>query len=193
MNHSGVAVLFCREDSIYKDLGADCYDVRRDARTFTGGKPVIAHPPCRAWGRLRRFARPDDGEMELAVWAVSQVRKEGGVLEHPCCSLLWPAAQLPPPGDKDDYGGRTITVPQWWWGHRADKPTLLYISGISPRDWPPIPMRLGTPTHVVQSRKRIGHRPHITKSEREQTPIDFARWLLILAGRALALPPKEAV
>lgn len=54
-----VAVLFARQDSTYKALsGVDVYDIDRDARTFQGGMPVVAHPPCRAWGRLRAFANP---------------------------------------------------------------------------------------------------------------------------------------
>ena len=44
-----VAVLFARADSIYKTLpGCDVYDIKRDARTWPGGCPVVAHPPCRA-------------------------------------------------------------------------------------------------------------------------------------------------
>ena len=46
-----VVVLFVRADSIYKTLpGVECYDEARDARTWPGGCPVVAHPPCRTWG-----------------------------------------------------------------------------------------------------------------------------------------------
>jgi hypothetical protein len=79
-----VAVLFAREDSIYKTMpNVDVWDAARNALNWQGGCPVIAHPPCRAWGRLRHFAKPVDGEKDLARWAVAQVRKWGGVLEHP--------------------------------------------------------------------------------------------------------------
>lgn len=48
-----VAVLFARRDSIYKLMPwANVYDDQRDALTWPGGTPVIAHPPCREWGRL---------------------------------------------------------------------------------------------------------------------------------------------
>ncbi len=54
-----VAVLFARADSHYKALqGVEVYDMERDARTYDGPWPVVAHPPCRAWGRLRQFANP---------------------------------------------------------------------------------------------------------------------------------------
>lgn len=93
-----VAVLFARADSVYKSLpGCDVWDAERDARRWPGGAPLVAHPPCRAWGRLRTFARPAEGEEDLARWAVGQVRRWGGVLEHPATSRLWADQQLPPP------------------------------------------------------------------------------------------------
>lgn len=74
-----VAVLFARSDSNYKTMpGCDVYDIDRDARTFAGGLPVIGHPPCRAWGRLRQFAKVRPDEKALAPWAVEQVRAWGG-------------------------------------------------------------------------------------------------------------------
>ena len=63
--------------------------------------------------------------------------------------------------------------------------------GCAPADTPPIPLRLGEATHVVQSRKRTDHRPHITKAEREDTPPELARWLCELARRsAISRPPQ---
>ena len=62
-----VAVLFARADSNYKQLPeCDVWDAERDARKWPGGCPVVAHPPCRAWGRLRHFAKPRDDEKDLA-------------------------------------------------------------------------------------------------------------------------------
>lgn len=181
---SPVACLFARADSNYKALpGCDVWDIERDARNWSGGCPVVAHPPCRAWGRLRHFAKPRADEKALALWAVEMVRKWGGVLEHPVASQLWPTAGLPRPGERDQLGGWTMSISQWWWGHRADKPTLLYIVGCEPGDIPPVPFKIGEASHVIQSRKRDGCRPHVSKAEREHTPPELAAWLVELARK----------
>lgn len=182
-----VAVLFARKDSIYKTMpGVDVYDIDRDARTWPGGCPVVAHPPCRAWGAFSMFAKPRDDERSLAPWAVAQIRRFGGVLEHPAGSKLWPELGLPEPGQRDDFGGWTLPIHQHWWGHRAEKKTRLYIVGIDPRDIPPIPMRLEEPTHVIGDVGRASDgtkRPEVSKAEREHTPPELAHWLVELARR----------
>lgn len=180
-----VAVLFARSDSCYKSLsGVDVWDIERDARLWPGGCPVVAHPPCRAWGQLRRFARPRPDEKQLAVWAVDQVRRFGGVLEHPRRSTLWPVVGLPLPGSFDSFGGWTLPIHQNWFGHRAEKATFLYIVGCAPGLVPSFPLVLGAASHVVQSRKSDS-RPHISKVEREHTPIELAVWLRELASRCV--------
>lgn len=187
-----VAVLFARADSVYKTLqGADVWDMQRDARRWPGGAPVVAHPPCRAWGRLQHFAKPRDDERELGVWAVEQVRRFGGVLEHPAFSHLWLHCAMPAPGARDEFGGWTLPILQSWWGHRAEKATWLYIVGCEPADLPAIPLRLGRAERCVSSASGLrkgmpGWRPHIRKDEREHTPPDLARWLLDVARRAAA-------
>lgn len=114
-----VSVLFARKDSIYKSLNCDVWDKERDATKWPGGNPVIAHPPCRAWGQLRHMAKPSACEAQYALWAVQQVRKFGGVLEHPARSKLWEVAKLPE-GDKTaEYGGFTLPIYQSWFGHFA--------------------------------------------------------------------------
>ena len=91
-----IAVLFARDDSRYKDFNVyDVYDMNRDARTFCKKMPVIAHPPCRAWGMLSHMANPREGEKQLAYLALAQVRLNGGILEHPAGSRLWKEAPLP--------------------------------------------------------------------------------------------------
>lgn len=182
MQHT-VAVLFARADSIYKQLPqCDVYDIERDARTYDGPYPVVAHPPCRAWGRLRAFANPRPDERNLARLAVAFVREFGGVLEHPAGSTLWQAQRLPRPGERDAFGGWSLVAPQKWWGHKAEKTTWFYVVGCEQGEMPDLPYVMGEATHVVQSRKHDS-RPHITKSEREQTPPELARWLVDLAER----------
>jgi hypothetical protein len=177
-----VAVLFARADSVYKSIsGVDVWDIERDALKWPGGMPCVAHPPCGPWGRLRHFAKQRPGEKELAVWAVDMVRTFGGVLEHPASSTLWNECRLPRPGQRDQWGGWTLPVVQWWWGHRAEKNTLLYIVGCEPADVPSMPLKLGEPSHVIQTKKRNDHRPHVSKAEREHTPRDLALWLIDLA------------
>jgi len=182
-----VAVLFARGDSVYKTLeGCDVYDIERDARTYDGPYPVIAHPPCRGWGAFswRANVRPD--ERNLARLAVGLVRAFGGVLEHPVASSLWADQKLPAPGKCDQYGGFTFPIDQHWWGHRASKRTVLYIVGIEPRDMPPVPMVMSEPTHVIGDcgRASLGNKkPEIPKSEREATPPELAQWLVDLASR----------
>lgn len=184
-----VAILFARADSVYKTLpGCDVYDIDRDARTWPGGCPVVAHPPCRAWGSLRHFAKPRPHEKDLAPWAVEQVRQFGGVLEHPAASSLFPHMGMPLGNRIDAWGGFTMPVWQSWFGHRADKATRLYIVGIGPRDVPAFPLKLGIATHVISPSHNIragdrNYRPQLRKPEREHTPIDLAAWLVDLARR----------
>lgn len=174
-----VAVLFARVRSEYKEIaGCDVYDEKRDARTFPGGLPVVAHPPCRMWGRFHHRAKPEPHERELAIFAVERVREWGGVLEHPAHSKLWIAAQMPRPGEPpDSAGGYTIQVNQCDWGHAALKPTWLYCVGIEQPHQFPEP---GTPTKYVEK---------MCRAERERTPMPFAQWLVDLARQSNRTPP----
>ncbi len=181
-----VAVLFARRDSIYKTIpGCEVWDFDRDALKWQGGSPIIGHPPCRAWGGLRAFAKPRPGERELATWCVDRIREEGGVLEHPAASLLWPEYGLPAPGRRDRFGGFTIGIHQDWFGHRAEKATRLYVVGCDPRSIPPIPLKLEEPTHVINQTIRLSEgrfrKPEVSKAEREHTPEPLAHWLVALA------------
>ncbi len=198
------AALFVRADSVYKTMpGVDAWDIERDARRWPGGEPVIAHPPCRAWGRLQHIAKPRDDERALGLWAVDQVRRWGGVLEHPASSSLWLYCCMPAPDGRstDLFGGWTLPIAQHWFGHRAVKLTWLYIVGVAPRELPPIPFVLGKSTHVIAQNRTLpggrrlrkgmpAWRPEVTKAEREHTPPDLARWLVDLASRVERM--KEA-
>ena len=186
MSEINVSALFVRKDSVYKKLGVDSWDKERNALEWPGGNPIIAHPPCRAWGQLSHMANPEPGEKELAFFSIDMIRKFGGVLEHPRASKLWPD-HLPLPGEVDDYGGYSICVDQFWWGHKAKKNTLLYIVGCSKSRLPSIPMSFDAVEYTVSSKikKKSGRRikKEIPKSDREKTPIDLAKWLIDVAQK----------
>jgi hypothetical protein len=180
-----VSVLFARQDSIYKTLGVDVWDIERDARNFTGTNAVVCHPPCRAWGQLRHFAKPRPDEKKLAIYSIDLIRCNGGVLEHPRASSLWQHMNLPIGNQVDEFGGYTLSVNQSWWGHKAEKKTLLYVCGCPRAELPPTPIRFDLITHVVSNEARKGqpgYKPRITQYEREATPLEMAKWLIEVAA-----------
>jgi hypothetical protein len=189
-----ISVLYVRVDSVYKSLGVDCWDIERDARKWPGGNPIVAHPPCRAWGKLKAFAKPRPDEKELARQAIRDIRKYGGVLEHPRHSGLWEDMNLPKPGEVDEFGGYSICVDQKWWGHKAAKNTLLYICGLPKCDLPSIPMNMDAVTHYIGFPRSFKGKPkngmkEVTRKEREATPMEFAKWLIQVAQRIAVTPP----
>lgn len=196
-----VAALFIDSNGPYPLIGGvDCWDVYRDARKYDGPHPVVAHPPCGPWGRLRPLYRGN--EHDCAPRAVEQVRRWGGVLEHPAGSKLWEHCGLPvPPYDyweedtsvHDSFGGYTIQIEQVEWGHVARKRTWLYLVGV-PREAleaPPFPGR--EPTHRCGSTtigREDGSRyrpPSNLKSasaeQRRRTPPLFAEYMVRLARK----------
>lgn len=200
-----VAALYVRHDSIYQAIDdVDPWDVQRNARHWPGGCPVVAHPPCAQWGRLRGMARRDDAEKELAILAilaVLAVERWGGVLEHPKGSTLWKQCKLPPVGTVDHWGGFTIEVDQHRFGHLAEKLTWLYICGLNPQDLPPMPDSPGKPKYIIgwSGRRKDGtrcrERPEMptpfNKASRELTPPAFGHWLVEIARRCKT-PPQAS-
>ena len=216
-------------------LLVDCWDASRDARTYEGPHPIVAHPPCKHWSRLRHLALwtcasckrscrhcdtlgdPDElpacpecggeltGDWDCALRAVEQVRRWGGVLEHPAGSLLWKHdhCRLPEPsvlksdysfgsGPIDAFGGYTIEVDQCELGHVARKCTWLYLVGVplEALEAPPFPGR--EPTHRTRGgRSKAGKKSKSTPvppgikvcsaQQRGRTPPLFAEYLVRLA------------
>lgn len=167
-----VAALFCCRSGPYGLLGCDVFDIERDARTFDFSSPVVAHPPCRAWGKLAHFAKPRPDEAALAVWALEVVRRCGGVLEHPISSKLWAYFGLRP-GVRDSFGGLLVPIRQCDYGHRAQKITGLYMVRCDL-----VPRIGGTASVTVE---------HMGKAERERTPLPLAREL-VRAAESARLP-----
>lgn len=190
-----VAALYIDPRGPYPKIpGVDCWDESRDARLYDGPHPVVAHPPCRNWSRLRHLAKGDDSD--CAIRAVEQVRAFGGVLEHPAGSKLWgdddadgEGGLLPPPGCRDVQGGYTIDVEQVEWGHACRKRTWLYLVGVprSAIEPPPFPGR--APTHCVswdaERARRNGYAlKRASSAAGRRTPPLFAEYLVRLARAA---------
>jgi hypothetical protein len=185
-----VAALYIDPRGPYPKLaGVECWDEKRDARNYAGPWPVVAHPPCGPWSAMRHLAFKTEAIVSCAPRAVEQVRRWGGVLEHPARSTLWRAAGLPLPGELPDvFGGITIEVRQCDWGHVAEKLTWLYLVGGKPTGyrWP----ARREPTHWIS-----GHRYRKSTSggvmplnikqcsaeQRRRTPPAFAEFLVALA------------
>jgi hypothetical protein len=191
-----VAALFVDPRGPYPSMpGVDAWDETRDARLYAGPHPVVAHPPCGPWGAMAPFSR--DQSAELGPIAVEQVRRFGGVLEHPAHSKLWRHCMLPRPGELPDaHGGITIEVNQCDWGHVARKTTWLYLVSVGLRQYPRVPKC--EPTHWICGRhgarnaewKSGGTVPaHIklcSAGQRRRTPEPFAEFLVELARQATA-------
>lgn len=172
--------------------GVDCWGVERDATTYGGPWPVVAHPPCGQYGSLRHLALANDAESRCGPVAVAQVRRFGGVLEQPAHSRLFEHCGLPAPGaGLDGFGGFTVEVEQVAWGHPARKRTWLYCVGIERATVDAGIRQGGTITAWVSGTYTPGKRgtvPEgvrvITPRERHLTPVAFAEWLVELARTA---------
>jgi hypothetical protein len=190
-----VAILFSRSDSVYFSFPeCDVYDINRNALLYPGKLPVICHPPCRGWGRLKYFSKHPESELLFAPWSVEQVRKYGGVLEHPSGSSLWKYCNLPTGSGRDHWGGFTLSVDQFWFGHKARKRTLLYICGCSPAHIPDYSINFNRIEFCVGYNSKSPNRfyKEISKSDRERTPFDFASWLIALAKNC-KIPDYETI
>jgi hypothetical protein len=202
-----IAALFVAGDGPYAGIeGIDVWDEARDARTYPGPYPVIAHPPCARWGRywhggpsarVRRVKGADDG---CFASALASVQRWGGVLEHPADSHAWSAFNLRRPPRAGGWvsagmteGGWTCCVDQGHYGHRAQKATWLYAVGVHPLPmlrWGKSPraMRLDDGYHSAEERRRAvrtGVCQRMGKRERMITPDPFRDLLIGIARNAL--------
>ena len=183
-----VAALYVDPAGPYPALVPEWYDAERDARTYCGPSPVVAHPPCGPWGKLRMLCTKQDPS--LGPVGVYQTLEWGGVLEHPEGSILWDHCGLPAPFHSlPTFAPRVwaLVVDQCRWGHPCRKRTWLLFVGIAPADLPPIPAWI-EPTHCIDdgsagdaARKGLKHLP---KKQRHITPPAFAAWLVAAAEAA---------
>lgn len=195
-----IAALFVARGGVYYGLpDVDPWDEERDARTYAGPWPVVAHPPCSRWCRLAGLVearwghkRGDDGGCFAS--ALASVRRWGGVLEHPAYSDAWAAFGInaPPTGggwvNADWHGGWTCYVEQAWYGHPARKATWLYACGVE------LPSLRWGLLPAGESRALVSWcgnhvsgeeaRPRVGKGEAARTPLEFRDALLSMARTA---------
>lgn len=174
-----VAALCVAPNSIYHRLpGVDAFDRSRDVRTFAGGVPIVAHPPCRTWSTYTRHqAKPDPGEKWLGMHCADLLRRWGGVLEHPAHSRLFEAAGLPPPGERR---GDLFTVAVWqaWWGYPMKKATWLCFSRV--------PLEATRPPFKLHDQRADRRRQQLmSKHQRSATCEPLALWLVDVARQSL--------
>lgn len=137
-----IAALFVEKGGVYYGLpNVDPWDEERDARTYAGPWPVVAHPPCQRWCRFAKgiekvhgYKVGDDAGCFAA--ALEAVRIYGGVLEHPAESLAWGWFGLPKPRSSGGWThslldeGYSCYVEQGRYGHPMRKATWLYAYGL---------------------------------------------------------------
>ena len=189
-----VAALFVQPDGCYSsDDRIDPWPEIRDARKYTGTLPVVAHPPCQLWGAMAsvNYARwggehnrpgNDKGCFKSAI---DNVRRVGGVLEHPAKSKAFECYGIEKPKgtgwSKSSCGGWVCEVWQSAYGHKANKATWLYYYGKrAPTDmiWD-----RPTGTHQVGYPDRRGkarNKPTLSKKEANATPEAFKEALINL-------------
>lgn len=196
-----VAALFVATDGCYFGLDhVDPWDRPRDARTYSGGTRVVAHPPCERWGRYWGGAPATYPRLKLGddqgcfAAALAAVRRCGGILEHPEGSHAWWAfgLNLPPRIGgwvvADWLGGWTCCVEQGAYGHAARKATWLYALGV---DLPILTwrsdadhIRLEEGFHSKEERARAiktGRCQRLSKRQRSATPPAFRDLLISIA------------
>ena len=190
-----IAALFVETGGCYFDIPfVQPWDEQKDARTYDGKSPVVAHPPCQLWGpfapiNYKRWGgehnRPgNDGGCFAS--ALDSVRRCGGVLEHPAKTKAWAAHGLERPNGigwrKTSDGGWVCEVWQSAYGHQANKATWLYYFG----NQKPFDLRWDRPvgTHQIgqhDQRGKAANKPTISGKKASATPVEFRDELLTLA------------
>lgn len=202
---SRIAALYVDPKGIYANLpDVELWDETRDARTYAGPYPVVAHPPCQRWCRFAKGIEVvhghkvgDDGN--CFAYALAAVKTYGGVLEHPAGSLAWDRFGLPKP---QSTGGWTLSmfdlgascyVEQGRYGHPMRKATWLYAYNVALPE-----LRWGrTNDNDMLGKYKWGSRLYKPEHDRERprvdklhsvTPEAFRDVLLEMARSAARVP-----
>lgn len=210
-----IAALFVELDGIYRGVpGVSLWDEKRDARSYNGPWPVVAHPPCQRWGRFWHGSTRKPHQFKLGAdggcfeAALKAVRQWGGVLEHPADSLAWAHFGLKAPPRSGGWAvadflcGWTCCVSQGHYGHMAGKRTWLYANGgvtLPELRWGDCKQRLH-PTalakHGYAKARRIGMMAMVGGKDktkiRNATPVEF-RDVLIEIARSSKVPLWESL
>lgn len=202
-----LVALYVETDGCYFGVpGVDPWDDARDARTYGGPHPVVAHPPCQRWGRFWHGSTRKPHQYQLGAdggcfaAALDAVRKWGGVIEHPADSRAWDAFGLPKPRRSGGWSPAPTRPREWvccvyqgHYGHFAGKPTWLYVAHVLYRDlpdlrWGKTEQRLhprAVELHGYAKARRIGMMAMIGGKDktriRNATPPEFKAVLLALA------------
>jgi hypothetical protein len=84
-------------------------------------------------------------------------------------------------GGIDEFGGFTIQIDQWDFGHVAHKNTSLYICGININDLPELPpKREGIPERSICG--NVKGTVRCTQYQREYTPDGLINWFINLCS-----------
>lgn len=163
-----IAVLCAARDSVYKSFNnLEVYDQAKNARTFTGNQPIIAHPPCRGYSAfMRHWAKPAPGEKDLALYCTEKLLTNGGVLEHPAHSIYLKRFIK-------DKRFKITEIHQSWFEYPVTKKTWL----LTPKHYkiPDIPFNLINP---LQNQRKIFE--NMSHTQRHYTTINLATWLINL-------------
>ena len=198
-----VAALYVERDGPYAGLDdVEVWDEVRDARTYAGPHPVVAHPPCQRWSVMAALSAAQ-GFIEIGAdggcfaKALASVRRFGGVLEHPALSFAWSRFGLlkPPSGGgwvaADWEGGWTCSVAQGRYGHHAPKQTWLYAVGVDlpSLDWGKSDA-VGRIKHSDNRRGYSRSTPMADRALAASTPAPFRNLLLSMAWSAHGRPNR---
>lgn len=206
-----IAALFVETNGVYFGLPAvEPWDRTSDARAYAGPHPVVAHPPCKRWGRFWHGSTRKPHQYELGAddgcfaAALDVVRKFGGVLEHPEASHAWRTFGLNAPPRHggwvaaDFHGGWTCCVEQGHYGHVSRKATWLYAHGVELPSlrWGVGEQRLhpiALARHGYEKARRIGMMAMIGGKDKERirdaTPTEFRDLLISIARSGYGLAP----
>jgi hypothetical protein len=191
-----INALFVETDGVYfNQENIIPWDIEKNAFDCKNNLKAICHPPCKRWGRywsggpsvkVKKLMGDDNQSFAFCLW---YVRTFGGIIEHPQGSHAWNYYGLKKPKhgqgwiEADSYGGYTCSVYQGNYGHKAPKPTWLYINKVNKKelDWsrPENKLKVEESPHSKEEAMAIRNDPNykpkkrISEKERMDTPIEF--------------------